>query len=328
MENYVKLGKAGEGAHGVVFKAEAKRRHEFEEPVEHGKRKHAREASETPEGGTKFVAIKKIRMKNSSEGLSIDAIREIKLLQELEHPNVMKVLDIFNHEQNINIVMPFMDTDLSDVVNSDVVISPADIKAYMKMIVQGVDYCHRNWVLHRDLKPGNILVGTDGVLKLADFGLAKLYGSPNRELSHQACTLWYRAPELLLGAKWYGTAADMWSVGCIFGELMLRKPMFAGDSEMNQLSVIFGNLGTPKDDDWPDMVSLPQYTKFTACQGIPMKQKFSAATDDALDLLEKMLLFDPQRRLTAAEVLQHRYFSSLPSPTEAAKLPVVTKKRH
>jgi len=274
------------------------------------------------------VAIKKIRMKNSSEGLSIDAIREIKLLQELEHPNVMKVLEIFNHEQNINIVMPFMDIDLSDVVNSDVVISAADIKSYMKMIVQGVDYCHHNWVLHRDLKPGNILVGSDGVLKLADFGLAKLYGSPNRELSHQACTLWYRAPELLLGAKWYGTAADMWSVGCIFGELMLRKPMFAGDSEMNQLSVIFGNLGTPKEEDWPDMSSLPQYTKFGACTGIPLKQRFTAATDDALDLLEKMLLFDPQKRLTAVEVLQHRYFNAFPPPTEPSKLPVVSKKRH
>lgn len=318
----MKLGKAGEGAHGVVFKAEAKRRRDHDE-VDHGKRKH----EEEPDAHN-IVAIKKIRMKNSSEGLSIDAIREIKLLQELEHPNVMKVLEIFNHEDNINIVMPFMDTDLSDIINSDVVISAADVKAYMKMIIQGVDYCHRNWVLHRDLKPGNLLVGPDGVLKLADFGLAKIYGSPNRELSHQACTLWYRAPELLLGAKWYGTAADMWSVGCIFGELMLRKAMFPGDSEMNQLSVIFGNMGTPQDEDWPDMSSLPQYTKFGACAGIPLKQRFSAASEDALDLLAQMLHFDPQKRSTAAEVLQHRYFTSSPPPTEVGKLPVIVKKRH
>ena len=148
-----------------------------------------------------IVAIKKIRLRDAKEGLSMEAIREIKLLQELSHPNVLKLLDIFSHHSNINLVLEYMTGDLEGLIRSRAKaqqpLSAGDIKAYMKMILQGMQHCHERWILHRDMKPGNLLLGTDGSIKLADFGLAKIYGSPDRRMSPQACTVWYRAPELV-----------------------------------------------------------------------------------------------------------------------------------
>jgi cyclin-dependent kinase 7 len=189
------------------------------------------------------------------------------------------------------------------------------------MLLNGVGFCHDNWVLHRDIKPGNMLVGQDGQLVLADFGLAKVFGSPDRDLSHQACTLWYRAPELLFGAQSYGTAADMWSVGCIFAELLSRKPFFPGENQLNQLSLIFAALGTPVEAQWPGLTSLPQYTQFSECQGTPLREMFGAASDDALELLSGLLTFNPQQRFTAQQAANHRYFTSNPPPTDASQLP-------
>lgn len=335
MDNYRKIEKIGEGAHGVVFKVESLRvaNDSFWATIFNKEEKgYNVRASGTKRkmnhdvkiGGlpSRTLAMKKIRMRKKTEGLSIEAIREIKMLQELDHPNVMKVIDIFNHEQNINIVMPYMELDLDVMIKTDSVsFSPGDVKMYMKMILQGIDYCHRNWVLHRDIKPANLLLGSDNVLKLADFGLAKIYGSPDRELSHQACTLWYRAPELLFGARSYGPGADMWSVGCIFGELMSRKAMFKGANELNQLQIIFSFLGTPRESDWPGLTSLPQYTKFAECSGLSFKERYRAASDHAVDLITRLLTYDPQKRISAKEALSHSYFTSYPPPTSVDKLP-------
>lgn len=133
-----------------------------------------------------------------------------------------------------------MDTDLEVIIkDSNIVLTAANIKAYMIQTLQGLDYLHFNWILHRDLKPNNLLVNSEGVLKIGDFGLAKFFGSPNRINTHQVVTRWYRAPELLYGARLYGTAIDMWAVGCILAELLLRVPFLPGESDLDQLTRIF-----------------------------------------------------------------------------------------
>lgn len=329
MHRYKKLCIVGEGAHGVVYKAVMledqgpSSRSLPPTPASGQKRKMQREDDEMEPDAGRLVAIKKIRLKNSAEGLSMDAIREIKLLQELDHPNIMKVEDIFNHESNINIVMDFCTVDLEHIVKCDLALQPPDIKQFMRMIFLSMHECHSNWILHRDIKPSNFLLGRNGQLRLADFGLAKIYGSPDRELSHQACTLWYRAPELLFGARSYGTGADIWSCGCVFAELLARKPFFQGHNELSQLSLIFAALGTPTPDTWPGLEQLPQFTKFNECAGTPLSVMFAAASPDALDLLGKLLTFDPAKRPTAKEALEHPYFSSHPLPTPPLELPVL-----
>lgn len=146
------------------------------------------------------------------------------------------------------------------------------------------------------------MIGRDGVLKLADFGFAKSFGSPEPRLTPEVVTLWYRAPELLFGAKQYSSSIDMWSVGCIFAELMLRGPYLPGNSDMDQLNKIFCAMGTPTDENWPDRQLLPNYVSFNTIPAPPIKQLFSAAKDDALDLLSNLFKFNPSVRFTAEQV--------------------------
>jgi len=188
------------------------------------------------------------------------------------------------------------------------------VKGALKMILCGVAKLHENWVLHRDLKPSNILMDTKGVLKLTDFGLSKLFASPDRKYTNQVVTRWYRAPELLFGATQYGIGVDMWSVGCIFAELMLRQPYFPGDSDIDQLSKIYSALGTPTEEEWPGMAYLPAYVEFNPQPRPPMRKTFTAASDEALDLLHRFLLFDPCQRISAADALNHPYFKKSPLP--------------
>lgn len=150
------------------------------------------------------------------------------------------ISDVFGHKSNVSLVFDFMDTDLEVIIkDSNIVLTTANIKAYMIQTLQGLNYLHTNWVLHRDLKPNNLLVNSEGVLKIGDFGLAKFYGSPNRVYTHQVVTRWYRAPELLYGARIYATGIDMWAVGCILAELLLRVPFLPGESDLDQLTRIF-----------------------------------------------------------------------------------------
>ncbi|KAJ3629092.1 hypothetical protein MTP99_013513 [Tenebrio molitor] len=273
-----------------------------------------------------IVAVKKIKMgsrQEAQDGINRTALREIKLLQELHHRNVIGLLDVFGHMSNVSLVFDFMDTDLEVIIKDNtIILTTANIKAYMIQTLQGLDYLHRNWVLHRDLKPNNLLVNSSGVLKVGDFGLAKLYGSPNRINTHQVVTRWYRSPELLFGAKLYSTGVDMWAVGCILAELLLRAPLFPGESDLDQLTKIFGVFGNPTEENWPGLKSLSDYIEFKPFTPIPLKNIFTAAGDDLLDVIGNLLVLNPLKRIECAKCLSMPFFSNKPAPTVGSKLPL------
>lgn len=276
-KRYEKLDFLGEGQFATVYKA----RDKYTDTI---------------------VAIKKIKVGHRTEakdGINRTALREIKLLQELHHPNIIGVI----------------------IKDTSLVLTPANIKAYILMTLQGLEYMHEHWVLHRDLKPNNLLLDGNGVLKLADFGLAKSFGSPNRAYTHQVVTRWYRSPELLFGARMYGVGVDMWAVGCILAELLLRIPFLAGDSDLDQLTKIFEALGTPTEETWPGMNSLPDYVSFKIFPGTPLEHIFSAAGDDLLELLQGLFTFNPSARTSATQALKMKYFSNRPGPTPGPQLP-------
>ncbi|XP_021936620.1 cyclin-dependent kinase 7 isoform X1 [Zootermopsis nevadensis] len=273
-----------------------------------------------------IVAVKKIKLGSRAEaqdGINRTALREIKLLQELKHPNIINLMDVFGHKSNVSLVFDFMDTDLEVIIkDNNIVLTPANIKAYLLMTLQGLEYLHINWILHRDLKPNNLLVNSNGVLKIGDFGLAKFHGSPSRVYTHQVVTRWYRAPELLFGARMYGAGIDMWAIGCILAELLLRVPFLPGDSDLDQLTRIFQVLGTPTDETWPNVKELPDFIQFKTFPGTPLRHIFTAAGDDLLDLLAHLLSISPLDRCNCHEALQAPYFSNKPAPTQGSQLPI------
>ncbi|KAL6435710.1 hypothetical protein ACFW04_005541 [Cataglyphis niger] len=302
VRRYEKIDFLGEGQFATVYKAK-------------------------DEETNKIVAVKKIKVGSRAEakdGINRTALREIKLLQELKHDNIIGLLDVFGHKSNVSLVFDFMDTDLEVIIkDSNIVLTAANIKAYMIQTLQGLEYLHFNWILHRDLKPNNLLVNSEGVLKIGDFGLAKFFGSPNRINTHQVVTRWYRAPELLYGARLYGTGIDMWAVGCILAELLLRVPFLPGESDLDQLTRIF-TLGTPTEETWPGMTELPDFIQFKPFPGTPLKHIFTAAGDDLLDLIASFLNVNPLERCTCDQALQMPYFSNKPAPTPGPKLPLPT----
>lgn len=296
-DRYLKRELLGEGTYGVVFKA-----------------------IDTESGKT--VAIKRIRLGKHKEGVNFTALREIKLLKELKDPNIIELIDAFPYKGNLHLAFEFMESDLEAVIRDrNIVLSPGDIKSYLQMTLKGLAYCHKKWVLHRDMKPNNLLIAADGQLKLADFGLARIFGSPDRRFTHQVFARWYRAPELLFGTKQYGPGVDVWAAGCIFAELLLRRPFLQGSSDIDQLGKIFAAFGTPKPSQWPDMVYLPDYVEYQYVTAPSLRSLFPMASDDALDLLSKMFTYDPKARISTQQSLEHRYFSSMPAPTKPALLP-------
>ncbi|CAL1714766.1 unnamed protein product [Somion occarium] len=273
------------------------------------------------------IAIKKIKVGQFKDGLDMSAIREVKYLRELKHQNVIELLDVFSSKTNLNLVLEFLDTDLELVIKDrSLVFLPSDIKAWMAMTFRGLEFCHRNWILHRDLKPNNLLIAADGQLKLADFGLARDFADPGYKMTCQVITRWYRPPELLFGCRYYSTAVDIWSVGCIFAELMLRTPYLPGESDMDQLKTIFRALGTPTEEDWPGHTKLPDYVPLGQFPKTPLRDLFTAASADCLNLLNKCLVYDPKKRISAKEALNHPYFFALPYPSHPSKLPKPVKK--
>ena len=221
-----------------------------------------------------------------------------------------------------------MTSDLEAIIKdkANIRLKTGDIKAYMQAILEGLAACHRHWIMHRDVKPNNILLGPQGQVKLADFGAGRIFGSPNdRKFTTQVFARWYRAPELLFDSQRYSSAVDMWAVGCVFAELMLRRPWLPGNNDLEQLSMIFDALGTPTEEQWPGMKSLPTasqvvFKPIAAPSAVSLRQLFKCDAD-ALDLLQHFLCFDPSRRITAEEALKHQYFKNDPQPTANSKLP-------
>lgn len=300
-ERYAKLNFIGEGQFAVVYKAKDK------------------------ETGRE-VAIKKIKIGNKQEamdGVNRTALREIKILQELHHENVIALLDVFGKESVISLVFEIMETDLEQILQErKIYMSFAHIKSYILMTLKGLEYLHNNWILHRDLKPNNLLLDKNNILKIADFGLARTFGSPSRVYSHQVVTRWYRAPELLYGSRMYGTGVDIWAVGCILAELFKREPLFPGNGDLDQLDKIITVLGTPTEKTWHGVTELPDFVEFNeVSEGQPFVDKFSALQQDAIEILESMLRLNPNDRCTCTEALQMAYFKTEPFPTAPAFLP-------
>ncbi|XP_049849598.1 cyclin-dependent kinase 7-like [Schistocerca gregaria] len=302
MDKYIKTSKAlGQGGYGSVRLAHVK----------------------NPDGTEgRPVAIKKLHTTTTNlEGIEISTIREIRILKDMHHKNIVELIDVIAWERQIYLVMECCETDLYRVINNmSVVLSSADVKCYLKQILEAVEFCHKCWILHRDLKPGNLLITKEGIVKLTDFGLAKNFAITKESLSPRVITIWYRAPEMLFGSDKYSSSIDMWSVGCIFAELMLRAPLFPGISEIDMLSRICAALGTPNEKRWPGVSSLPCFIEFAESLGTPLESIFVGATPDALDLISEMLCLDPAKRISASKALQHPYFQNLPAPTHPSKL--------
>ena len=262
-----------------------------------------------------IVALKKIRLESEEEGVPSTAIREISILKELQHPNIVSLQDVVLQENNLFLVFEFLQMDLKrymDSIPSGKFMDKDLVKSYTYQIIQGITFCHSRRVLHRDMKPQNLLIDRNGIIKLADFGLARAFGIPVRVYTHEVVTLWYRAPEVLLGSSRYSTPVDVWSIGTIFAEMATKRPLFHGDSEIDQLFRIFRVLGTPTDDVWPGVTQLKDYKQsFPKWKRGNINEAVKNLDEDGIDLLAKCLIYNPAKRLSAKQALLHPYFESL-----------------
>lgn len=286
-QKYHISSKLGEGTYGVVFKAQHIDTHDF-------------------------VAIKKIRLEQEDEGVPSTALREISLLKEVcQHPNVITLREVLHTPRKLYLVFDFVDRDLKKHMEKNV-LTPIIVKRFLFQLLRGIAHCHSRRILHRDLKPQNLLISADGSLIIADFGLARAVGIPVRAYTHEVVTLWYRAPEVLLGSRTYAAPVDIWSIGCIFSEMATGEPLFRGDSEIDQLYRIFRTLGTPKNNDWSGVEQLPDYNaNFPHFPPRELSQVVPQLSDEGLELLTQMLRYEPGQRITAKAALQHPYFSDI-----------------
>ncbi|CAD8138783.1 unnamed protein product [Paramecium octaurelia] len=292
-ERYQKLEKIGEGTYGLVYKAKDNQTGEI-------------------------VALKKIRMDHEDEGVPSTAIREISLLKEVQHPNIVPLKDVVYDESRLYLIFDFVDLDLKKYMESVPQLDRVQVKKFIHQMLQALNYCHQNRVIHRDLKPQNILVDIKQQnTQIADFGLARAFGLPLKTYTHEVITLWYRAPEILLGQRQYSTPVDIWSLGCIFAEMAQKRPLFCGDSEIDQLFKIFKIMGTPKESTWPGVSTLPDFKSTFPRWPTPTNPAATLGRDITnlcplgLDLLAKMIVYDPYARITAEEALKHSYFDDL-----------------
>uniref|UniRef100_A0A3B4WMC5 Protein kinase domain-containing protein n=1 Tax=Seriola lalandi dorsalis TaxID=1841481 RepID=A0A3B4WMC5_SERLL len=273
-----------------------------------------------------------------TEGGPSGASRSIKLYEKVEQVGEGTYGQVYKARSResgeiVNIVRlheivtsDYCDHDLTGLSDSGHRFSPGQIKCYMKQLLEGICYCHKNHVLHRDIKGSNLLINESGQLKLADFGLARPFDDQSKAYTNRVITLWYRPPELLLGETHYGPAIDLWSAGCILAELLLRKPILPGRNEFEQLDLVFKLLGTPTEQSWPGVSKLAYFDMMTKQNGgrhymSRFDDKFAALEPMGKDLLRKLLAMDPSRRITAKEALDHDYFWTPPLPTKPEDLP-------
>uniref|UniRef100_A0AAY4BRF4 Protein kinase domain-containing protein n=1 Tax=Denticeps clupeoides TaxID=299321 RepID=A0AAY4BRF4_9TELE len=237
LETYIKLDKLGEGTYATVFKGRSKLT-------------------------DNLVALKEIRLEHE-EGAPCTAIREVSLLKDLKHANIVTLHDIVHTEKSLTLVFEYLDKDLKQYMDDcGNIMSMHNVKVFLFQILRGLAYCHRRKVLHRDLKPQNLLINDRGELKLADFGLARAKSVPTKTYSNEVVTLWYRPPDVLLGSSEYSTQIDMWGVGCIFYEMAAGRPLFPGSTVEDELHLIFRLLGTPTEERWPGISSIEEFKSY------------------------------------------------------------------
>jgi cyclin-dependent kinase 8/11 len=333
-EKYAPIGKIGEGTYGLVYKAR------YADGPRNGSGAGGGAGGASSSGGD-LVAVKKFKSFKSMDGISPTAIREIKLLRELRNRYIVDLVDVMLDEQDkaLYLVFDYAEHDLLEMIrwhhsrNNAQPMPMQTVKSLLYQILMGINYLHMNWIIHRDLKPSNILVtGLDklpnerGCVKIADFGLARLFQSPLRPMSDVdavVVTIWYRAPELLLGAKHYTKSIDLWAIGCIFAELITSKPLFQGVEkerkgddrnpfQADQVDKIFRILGKPKVESWPGVTELPNWSEAQNWQDYPniLGTKIQSLPEGSagFDLLARLLEYNPANRITASQALQHDFF--------------------
>lgn len=273
-----------------------------------------------------LVALKKIRMDGEKDGFPVTAIREIKLLQSLKHENVVCLHEVMVENNDCFMVFEYLSHDLTGLLNHPTFkLDHSHKKHLAKQLFDGLNYLHRRGVLHRDIKAANILISNTGLLKLADFGLARFYSkSGHPDYTNRVITIWYRSPELLLGETQYGPAVDIWSAACVMIEIFTRHAIFPGDGgEINQLDKIYNVLGTPTRSEWPGLVDMAWFELLRPSERKPntFAEKYQESlTPAAFELLQAMLLYDPAKRPTASDVLEHPYFATEePVPKQAVE---------
>lgn len=237
-------------------------------------------------------------------------------MKELKHENIVALHDVIHTENKLMLVFEYMDGDLKkymDTHGDRGALKPNVIKSFMYQLLKGIDFCHKNRVLHRDLKPQNLLINSKGQLKLGDFGLARAIGIPVNTFSNEVVTLWYRAPDVLLGSRTYSTSIDIWSAGCIMAEMFSGRPLFPGTTNEDQIIRIFRIMGTPTERTWPGLTQFPEYkTNWQMYATQPLSTILPQIDPLGIDLLQRMLQMRPELRISAADALTHQWFHDLP----------------
>uniref|UniRef100_A0A8D3CT98 cyclin-dependent kinase n=1 Tax=Scophthalmus maximus TaxID=52904 RepID=A0A8D3CT98_SCOMX len=270
LETYVKLGKLGEGTYATVFKGRSKLTENL-------------------------VALKEIRLEHE-EGAPCTAIREVSLLKNLKHANIVTLHDIIHTDRCLTLVFEYLDSDLKQYLdNCGNLMSMHNVKIFMFQLLRGLSYCHKRKILHRDLKPQNLLINDKGELKLADFGLARAKSVPTKTYSNEVVTLWYRPPDVLLGSTEYSTPIDMWGVGCILFEMATGRPMFPGATVKEELHLIFRLIGTPTEESWPGISGSEEFRSYLFPQYRP----------------QALINHVPRSRISSEAALRHPYFLAL-----------------